>query len=212
MSGPSIGAVAAVVLAGGESRRYGSDKTRAELDGRPVLTRVVDVVAPLVDEVLVVGPWAPAGSRHDLEPVRFGGPLAALAHGLDLVDAGRVLVVGGDHPLVRAELLQLLLDRLTGVDAAEGGDPVGQVDAVVAVRDGRPEPLVAAYHRGPALASARLLLAAGERRLGRLLDELVLDPVPEATWRTADADGRSFRDVDTRADLAAIQRLLDPDR
>lgn len=182
---------AAVVLAGGASERFGSDKTQYVVDGRSLLDRVVDAVAPLVDELLVVGPWAPAGRRHVLEPERYEGPLAGLAFGLRQVAAPSVLVLAADHPSVEPALVQLLLGRLAG----------GAADAVVPQRNGRPEPLVAAYRTTVAADAAERLLATGVRRLTALVEALDVLLLPEDGWRTADPDGRSFHDIDTPADL-----------
>ena len=151
---------AAIVLAGGGARRFGSDKTRALVDGRPLLELAVEAVADVVGEVVVVGPWAPDGVRHVVEPERGQGPLAGLAHGLRSVSADHVLVVGGDHPLLVPALLQLLLDHRD------------DADAVVPIRSGDPEPLVARYRRDVALAAADALLADGRRKLMHLLDEM----------------------------------------
>ena len=191
---------AAVILAGGASSRFGSDKTRALLDGRTLLDRVVDTVAPLVDELVVVGPWAPAGARHVLEPDRFQGPLAALAFGLDNVTTAdpesACLVLGGDHPLVQPGLLVELVERL---DAAT---PDG-VQAVVPVSADRPQPLVACY-RPSVAASADRVLASGQRSLRALLDVIRVDWMTEPQWRALDPQGLSFMDVDSPADLARL--------
>ena len=44
--------VVALVLAGGAARRFGSDKTRADLNGRTVLARTVTQVAEVVERVV----------------------------------------------------------------------------------------------------------------------------------------------------------------
>ena len=54
--------VVALVLAGGAARRFGSDKTRADLNGRTVLARTVTQVAEVVERV-VVGQSSSAGHR-----------------------------------------------------------------------------------------------------------------------------------------------------
>ena len=52
--------LAAVVLAGGESRRFGADKLSADLDGETLLERVVSAL-PHEAVVYVVGPIRPLG-------------------------------------------------------------------------------------------------------------------------------------------------------
>lgn len=190
--------MAALVLAGGAARRFGADKTRAPLGDDAVLGHVVAAVGRVTADVVVIGPWAPDGVPARDEPPPRRGPAAALAFGLAQAGAPWVLVVGGDHPLVRPELLDLLVGR-----AVAGG-----ADVVVPVRDGRDEPLVACYRRavGPVISG---LVSRGDLRLRSLFDCVPVDRVDESIWRSVDPDGRSFMDVDTVEDLERVGRLLE---
>ena len=86
-----------VVLAGGESRRFGSDKLAADLDGRTLLDATLASV-PAGLPVVVVGPARPV--RRDVRFVREdppgGGPAAALVAGLTAALDGRRR--GDQHP------------------------------------------------------------------------------------------------------------------
>lgn len=190
-----MGRTGAVVLAGGRSSRYGSDKATAQVAGRPLLRHVLDAASPLVDEVLVVGPWAPAGYRRTIEPTRFEGPLAGLAWGLEQIPVNHALVLGCDHPALVPALLGLLLVRRCGHDAVACRGPHG------------PEPLVAVYETALA-ARAADLVETGERRLVALLDACDVAWVDEDEWRSVDPDGRSFLDVDWPEDLHLIESRL----
>ncbi|MCB0976542.1 MAG: molybdenum cofactor guanylyltransferase [Acidimicrobiales bacterium] len=191
--------VTALVLAGGASSRFGSDKTRALLGGRTILDRVVEVTVPLVSSTVVVGPWAPGGCRRVLEPERHQGPLVALEHGLHEVETELVLVLGGDHPRLSAGLLSLLVETLRST-------AVGVVsDAVVPRRDGRAEPLVACYRTAAALTAASRLVETGERRFMALLDQLDVRWLEDDAWRQVDPTGGSFVDVDTPSDLDDLE-------
>jgi molybdopterin-guanine dinucleotide biosynthesis protein A len=55
--------------------------------------------------------------------------------------------------------------------------------------------------RAPAIAAARPLLDAGERRLRALLESLETRSIPETAWRRLDPVGDTLRDIDTPADL-----------
>jgi molybdopterin-guanine dinucleotide biosynthesis protein A len=189
-----VSRTAAVILAGGAARRFGSDKASILLAGRSLLDRVVDVVAPLVDEVVVVGPRGPAGCRVVLEEVRFEGPLSGLARGLAAITAPHAVVLGCDHPLLVPALLSYLLGRRREADAIV---PIGPFGA---------EPLVAVYARSAGEVAARLV-HMGERRVIALLDAVTAVCVPEEEWRSFDPDGRSFLDVDYPEDLAAAERI-----
>ncbi len=197
---------AALILAGGRSRRFGGDKTRAVLAGNTLLERVIAATDGLVDETLVLGGWAPPGTAHRLEPERFEGPLAALAHGLGIVGSATCLVLAADHPHLQPRLLQLVLAR----HGANRDDR--HVDATVPVTSGGPQPLVACYDTAAVATIATALVASGERRLVALLDHVDVEWITEAEWRDVDPDGRSFDDVDAPDDLARAVERSDPQR
>ena len=179
--------VSAVVLAGGTSRRFGSDKLAAPLGGSTVLDRLLDGLPGPADwSVVCVGPQRTTGRvvRWVREEPPGGGPVAAIAAGLTAgqVEPGIVVVLAGDQPYAAAAALRLsgLLDRSP------------EVDAVVAVDGrGRTNPLLAAY-RTDALRAALPPRPAGSPARA-LLDALTVLPI-----RVADDEGR---DVDTPEDL-----------
>jgi molybdopterin-guanine dinucleotide biosynthesis protein A len=190
--------VAAAVLAGGASRRMGRDKATLPVGGVELAAQALAVAARVASPVVLVAPPGHPARRLTAglvsDPGR--GPLAALAAALDALDAEHVLVLAGDHPGLRVELLA----HLIGLRA--------RGEAVACRREPRLEPLVAVYQRAPALAAARARLAepAGDRSLLGLLAALRTLVVAEAEWRLLDPDGRSFVDLDDPAALAAWER------
>ena len=190
--------VGALVLAGGAATRFGADKTRVELGGRTVLARAADAAAVVAEHVVVVGPWAPDGRARVDEPLPRRGPgrRARVRSGPDSLRPGRWWWQVTIRSL-RPELLELLARRALD----------GVADAVVPMRDGRDEPLVACY-RCDVEVVARRLVESGERSLRALLGEIRVDRMPESDWRTVDPDGRSFLDIDTPEDLELVRGLL----
>ena len=100
------------VLAGGQSRRFGSDKALAMLGGETLLMRAVDTLSGWCEKVVVVGrEEAPAPTLPDW----FGpglGPLAGIAAALhDALDAGYdlVLTCGVDSIDLPDDLPRLLM-------------------------------------------------------------------------------------------------------
>lgn len=198
-----------IVLAGGASTRFGSDKLAAAVDGRPLLHHALEAVAAVAGRVIVViGPEAPPPSvPEDLasrvvfarDAVAHGGPLAGLAAGLAAAltlpgdDAPRIaIVVGGDMPALVPSVLRLLVERL----AAE---PALVATTLAALR---PAPLPVAVRPEAILVAVDAILASGGRR--SLVAPLAI--VPSATlaaeeWRALDPAGATLRDIDTPADL-----------
>jgi len=100
-----------VVLAGGLSSRFGSDKALAELDGHTLIARAVDALSGWCEHVVVAGrPTAPAPTLPDW-PRPGMGPLGGLAAALHhAVDEGyeAVLSCGVDAALLPEDLPALL--------------------------------------------------------------------------------------------------------
>lgn len=194
-----------VVVAGGRSTRFGDqEKALAELDGQPMLRRVVTALGTVCVEVVVnCRPDQRAAFAAALESVetdvRFAldeetdeGPLAGLLNGLSATDTEFAAVVGCDMPLVESEALRALVDRARQRSA----------DAVVPRTDGGPEPLHGVYRVGPAQAAARAVLDDGRRSLRALVDSL---EVTDIAVGSASVPPRSVTSVDTRARLQELR-------
>ncbi len=213
---------AALVLAGGSSRRWGgTDKTAVLLAGHPVLWHVLAGL-PADLPAVVVGPAehplaAPqhgrpaaqaellgAGSagvrlrpppRWTREQPPGGGPAAGLAAGCAALPAGIevVVVLAGDLPFAGPAVARLR-EALTDSDAL-GADAVIGVDP-----DGRDQPLLAAYRAGP----LRAALGAGSAAAGRSLRDVL---APLRVLRLPVSAREAF-DLDTPPALTVAEALL----
>lgn len=187
----------AIVLAGGRSARFGSDKLAFDVDGRAMLDRAIDAVAALAPRIVVV--LAPGVERSFDQPraidvvhdhVAFEGPLAGLAAALATVTTTTALVVGGDMP----RMSPLVLRRLATT--------VGPDHAAVNLEiPGRIHPLPMALDAAAARSAGTALLASGERSLRALLAELGATSIPAPVWLSLDPAGGTILDVDRPNDL-----------
>jgi molybdenum cofactor guanylyltransferase len=187
--------LAAVILAGGASRRMGRDKATLSFSGPAGETTFVEHAVAVLGErcspVFVVAapgqPLPPALNAEVLrDEVRGVGPLLATARGLRAAaDAGLDLafVSAVDMPYLTVDLI----GELVGPAVRLGAD-------VVLPWDGRDHYLAGVYRT--ALADrADALLAAGERSMRALVD--VVD-----TQRVVMSEQRALTNVNTAADLA----------
>lgn len=194
--------VTGVVVAGGRSTRFGDrEKALAEVDGEPMLRRVVETLGEVAEEVVVNcrpdQQEAFAAALEGVETVvRFAldehpdeGPLVGLERALSAVDTDLAVVLGCDMPLADAAALSAMLDRL---------DP--EADAVVPVTDGGPEPLHALYRVEPTRSAARAAIDDGERSLRAMLARLTVRELPVGDRIPV----RSVTSVDTEAALDEI--------
>jgi molybdopterin-guanine dinucleotide biosynthesis protein A len=116
--------LAAVVLTGGAARRMGGvDKPAVPVNGRSMRDRVLAAVATATPRI-VVGPSVdlPPGVLLTREDPPGGGPVAATAAGLAALADGAtppeyVALLAADLPLLTADAVTLLVDRLAGSTA-----------------------------------------------------------------------------------------------
>jgi molybdopterin-guanine dinucleotide biosynthesis protein A len=187
--------VTGLILCGGASRRMGQDKALLEWNGRSLIERALEALAPVAGErLLACGPeprYAELGFPLVLDETLDGGPLAGLAAGLAAARGEWVAALACDMPRLAPEFFEELLAR-----AHEA-----RSDGAVYELDGRVEPLCGVYHRR-CLGAVRASLAAGRRRM---IDFWV---APEARadgphiLRLAPRSGRAFVNLNTPEDLA----------
>ncbi|MFM8705667.1 MAG: molybdenum cofactor guanylyltransferase [Planctomycetia bacterium] len=214
--------VIGIVLAGGSSRRMqppaGGPLVRKALlapGGMSLLARVVAAVAAEVDRVIVVAapdmplPELPGRPLVVRDSLPGAGPLAGLADGLRAAalshggePAPLAVVVSCDVPLVRRDVLRLLIDR-----AREGG-----AMWTVPLVGGHRQVLVSVVQVG-LLGRIESWLAAGRRDLRGLIDDMAATDaavaiVPEAEIIAVDPRLESFLDVDTPGDFDRVRRQL----
>lgn len=197
--------VAGVIIAGGRSRRMGRDKLLLPLEGVPLIERVVGALTDVVDELILAlrpGQLQPHFQtalplRTVRDPAPDLGPLGGLIAALSAGDAAHYLAVAGDMPLLQPPLLAHLLTEARGHD----------VQAVVPLNDGEPEPLCAVY-RQDCLPVMQALVDEGRRSLRDLLARLQVRLVPEDELRPFDPGLASFLNVNREGDLRWAQTLL----
>jgi molybdopterin-guanine dinucleotide biosynthesis protein A len=204
--------VAGILLAGGRSRRMGSDKAALGWHGSTLARRAAGLLARCTSPpvVVVCAPDQQLPALPDwVEVVRDAdpglGPLAGLAAGLAAVEprAEVAAVCAVDAPLAHPAVMVALLGAL------------GESAAVVPVSDGRPQPLFAVY-RTMLGRLAEQLVAEGERRATALgeragarsvepFELLVVDDIA-----AFDPELASFLSFDDAAAYAAALALPQP--
>ena len=182
----------AIIMAGGDSRRMGTDKASLLLDGQTLLQSVIATMQQLFPKVIVSvrapRPGIDLPQVCDEQP--DGGPLAGLVASLGQITTPWAFMVACDMPFVVPEVVELLARyRL-------------QHQAVVPVVHGHPQPL-AAFYAASCLAPLRVSLTAQQKSLRGVLQQLDVRYVDEAEMLEADPQLRSFFDLDTPQDVAA---------
>lgn len=207
--------VSGIVLAGGQSRRFGEeDKAVAVLDGSTFIERTVEAVCDATDDRPIVAVnddeqhttvlstlESNVDPRFAFDAPSFEGPLSGLYGALPYVDNEWLFVTGCDMPRLSPAAVAWLAGHLRTTDSSSG--------ALVPVHfDGGCEPLHAFYRRD-AVADARRRLRP-DASLRKLLDSLpdsTTVPIPSAPPDVPLAT--SVENVNTKQDYRRIRRTIE---
>ena len=187
----------AAVLAGGASKRMGSDKGGLPYGAGTLAAFQTARLAALFSEVWLVVKEEP---RYDFGPARVlydGTPARAAVHGLRraLAEAeDRVFVLAVDLPAMALPVIGEIARAGLATHAA----------AVVPEADGRLQPLAAVWRRG-ALPELDRRIAADELSLHSLARAVGAEILPENAWRPFDPSGNSFTNANTLAEYAMLR-------
>lgn len=187
----------AIVLAGGRGARLGVPaKPQVMLHGRTLLSRVLAAVEDAATRI-VVGPdqEIPAGVLVLQEDPPYGGPVAALSTGLDLVRSEFVVVLAADLPYLDTGVIQALL---AGIGVADG--------AMAEDDGGRAQYLLGAW-RSAALRDRLAELGSPDGSMHHLLAGLSVQRLTPDRLPDRPATQAPWTDLDTPADLLAAQVL-----
>jgi molybdopterin-guanine dinucleotide biosynthesis protein A len=183
------------ILAGGQSRRMGTDKSQLLLNGKSFVEHIAGELAAATGDVTVIGNKADSSSLLQYLPDVYpnwgalGGVHTALASG----GADWCLIVACDFPLVTAELFVRLMSLREDFDA------VAPIQS-----DGIPQPLCALYHAGRCLEPAEQLIKSGERKPIALLQSVRTRWVPFAEVQDLPGAERFFDNINTPEDYDRI--------
>jgi len=185
-----------VVLAGGGSRRMGTDKALLHLPagaGRRLVDLAVAVLATCCDDVVVA-----AGDERRIaalavpqvpDAVPAAGPLGGVLAGLAAARHPLVAVLAVDQPGAHAAVFRLLASRWAGEAA------------VVPRAGGRLQPLSAVWAASAAEPLAALL-ARGARAAADVALDLGAQVVEERDWRAVAPGADLARNLNHPGDLA----------
>jgi molybdopterin-guanine dinucleotide biosynthesis protein A len=166
----------------------GQAKATLPFGGETLLERILRLVAPHVDDVVLaagVGQQVPAGWAVVRDGSHGLGPVPAVLGALSRVRRPATFVVACDTPLLQP----LMIDRL--VELAEGWD------ACVPVVDGVEMTTCAVYRADAVLAAVKGTTTAPPTSLRRLLAHLRVRAVDADVLRPVDPDLLSFTPCNT---------------
>jgi molybdenum cofactor guanylyltransferase len=191
----------AAILAGGRATRFGGrDKSALLVGGRPILERQMAAIAPLTDDLMIVG-----GGDADVAPHQIGprvipdlvpgcGPLGGLHAALTAARGDVLFLVACDMPYLSSPFIAYLLSL------------AGDANIVVPESERGYHPLCAIYTRA-CLEPATARLADGRLKMRELLDSMRTRVVSVDEVRRFGDPDRLLANVNTPADYANLETL-----
>lgn len=150
----------AIVLAGGRSRRMNREKSLLPVGGKTLIETIVAQIRPCFEHILISaankGPFAFLNLPVVEDEAPGQGPLPAILTALRASPHAGNFILACDIPVIDIPFMQMILTRSRRFEIV-----------VPRYRDGKTEPLFAAYDRS-VIPAIEKQLAAGEQRISSL--------------------------------------------
>lgn len=188
-----------VIQAGGKSTRMGGQpKALLELGGRRIIERVLDAIAPVVDDVLVVTNtpelYAFLGLPMVADVYPDHGSLGGIFSGLTAATGDAAFTVACDMPFLHRDVARLVVAR-----AGEGD--------VVVPRVGQQMETMHAVYGKACLGPIEARLTAGRLKIVGFFDSVRVVEIDEADVARHRAPDVVFMNVNTPEELARARAL-----
>jgi molybdopterin-guanine dinucleotide biosynthesis protein A len=187
--------ISAVLLAGGESRRMGTDKAALLFRGKPLWQIQLELLRKLEPTEIFISArtdpvWRPASVKFVADDPPSRGPLSGVAASLAKMRTKHLLALAIDMPFINQEYLKFLCNLI----APDSG--------VIARIDNRFEPLAAIYPQD-ALADFHRALSGKDFSMQSLVAHLVATGNIRVTSVT-EGERKLFMNVNELSDLATL--------
>lgn len=185
--------ITGVILAGGRSSRFGSNKALAMVDSKPLIQHVSDLMSGLFSECLLVTntpeeyEFLSLPMTHDR--YRDSGPLAGIHAALLQISTPRAFVVACDMPDLSSELIRYLCT----INEHE-------YDVIIPGLQKGQEPLCGIYHK-KSLNVIESHLQQKDYQIIRVLEDLHVRRVSEQEILSITGDLACFKNINRTADL-----------
>lgn len=198
--------ITVAILAGGTSKRFGSEKSLAEFQGKPLISHMFDIAQRISSTILVV--VSDEEQEEKLKPLvktgqmvvdPEGEPKCALTGALSAFEhtkTSHTLLMPVDTPLAEPDLLKMLIRLSPGHGAVVPSWPSGYI-----------EPLHSVYLAEHAYALGLEVMEIGLHKMSNLLDRIqqVLF-VSTETLNQFDPELDTFMNINTPQELTAAER------
>lgn len=191
-----------VIQAGGKSSRMGESKPLLPFLGVPLIQRILEIVHPIAQEVIIV-----SNNHSELDFLQVAivndsipdkGAIGGLYTAMDVSKNDYVAVVACDLPFVNPALLLagLKLLKLSGSDVA-----------IPRIKDDYYEPLHAVYRRDTCRSAIYQSINNNQRRLISWFPTVNVIEMDHAFCKQIDPEGHAFLNINTKEDFLHAESI-----
>ena len=196
-------------MAGGVSKRFGLDKGFLKIGNKSLLFHVVNIVNPIVDEIIIATNSKKKARKYTKEisnlKVQYTldlhkgiGPLAGTLTGLENAKGKYSLIVPFDTPFMSIKILSLLFNLCKEKSAVIPRWPNNHI-----------EPLQAVYQTKEAFIAATDAIAKKETQVRAIIQRLnKVHYVSTVILKKYDPHLRTFFNINTPADLSKAKKYF----
>jgi len=186
-----------IILAGGKSSRFGENKALARIEAQPLIERTALLLGQFFPKVYIIAntpdDYQYLGLEIRADIIKDRGPLGGIHAGLTASTSFYNFVTACDMPFLNQNLIRYLSVNSAGFDM------------IIPRFSGRLQPLCAVYTKA-CLPQIERQLAEGDLRLTGLIKGVNSRVIEEDELTAIDPAGKSFANINTREDYAAISR------
>lgn len=200
--------MSAIIVAGGVSKRFGTDKGLVRFAEKPLVLHVLDKLALVVDEAIVVvnsktqekkfAQVIKQKARVVIDEATIQTPLAGALAGFETVQSEYALLLACDTPFLSAGILRFLLEIC-----------IGKTAAIPRWANGDIEPLQASYHTKTAAKAAETALEKGKLDMRSMIREMQnIRYVSTTVLQQLDPRLMAFFNINTSNDLKKAEIIV----
>ena len=188
--------ITGVILAGGKSSRYGTNKALARINGIPLIEKVIGVMGSLFQNVVLITNTPDEYAYLELpmyeDLIKGLGPIGGIYTALHSIKKDAGFFVACDMPFLNADLIRYMVELRD------------DFDVVIPEISGKLEPLHALYV-GRCIVPVKRLVDLRQYQIFRFFPEVSVRHVKEDEIRRFDPEFKSFFNINRPEELAEVK-------
>ena len=194
--------ITCAILAGGKSRRFGKNKLLLEYKGKSFLQLTIDKLSEISKEIIIAGrnfeeiQACTYKYKCFKDDYNLKASIVGIHTALKYSNNDMVLVIAGDLPLLKSEVLKLLVSKYISYNC----------EAVIPVVRGFIEPLVAMYSR-KTLNIIEENIENNKLKIADFIKKIKVCKILEKEIKVVDPELVSFFNINTKEDYSKLLQM-----